>query len=268
MTSAGTVTFGECAENHVGMQKLGAAAAQGLTLHDLVMAKDRFADLGGDCKIIHLVSAGGVEGAFEDITPDPAYVLVVRRGVQLLLRHAGVHLPPGVDVLQVEHEAFEADKKALMRGVVVNKRARWNLCFADEEQEPDYESGCGRVVAFRDVPFTKVLRDSLPLFFGEKARGLFAEGNYYYDIAKCGIGFHGDAERRIVIAARFGAAIPLHYQWFHRSVPIGKRIPIQVGPGDLYAMSSKAAGTDWKRRSIPTLRHAAGAEKYLRTERQ
>ena len=28
---------------------------------------------------------------------------------------------------------------------------------------------------------------------------LVAEANYYYDLEKCGIGYHGDAERRIVV---------------------------------------------------------------------
>jgi hypothetical protein len=32
--------------------------------------------------------------------------------------------------------------------------------------------------------------------------------------------------------------------------------------GDLYVMSEKAVGQDWKRKVIPTLRHAAGAKKY------
>ena len=40
------------------------------------------------------------------------------------------------------------------------------------------------------------------------------EGNYYYDIKKCGIGFHGDAERRKVVGIRLGDSIPLHFQWF------------------------------------------------------
>jgi hypothetical protein len=32
--------------------------------------------------------------------------------------------------------------------------------------------------------------------------------------------------------------------------------------GDLYIMSDKATGNDWKKSSILTLRHAAGAAKY------
>lgn len=31
----------------------------------------------------------------------------------------------------------------------------------------------------------------------------------------------------------------------------------------MYIMSEKAVGYDWKKRKIPTLRHAAGADKYL-----
>jgi hypothetical protein len=33
--------------------------------------------------------------------------------------------------------------------------------------------------------------------------------------------------------------------------------------GDLYVMSEKAVGTDVKKKKIATLRHAAGASKYL-----
>ena len=32
--------------------------------------------------------------------------------------------------------------------------------------------------------------------------------------------------------------------------------------GDIYIMSEKAVGNDWLNSNIPTLRHAAGAEKY------
>jgi hypothetical protein len=43
----------------------------------------------------------------------------------------------------------------------------------------------------------------------------------YYDVSKCGIGFHGDAERIKVIAIRLGESMPLHYQWFQNSKPVG-----------------------------------------------
>jgi len=159
------------------------------------------------------------------------------------------------------------DRKALFRGKLLNKNARWNLCFDARAQEPALAEGRGRIVPFAALPLLAAVRSQLPYYFGAaKATDLLAEGNYYYDAGRTGIGFHGDGERRLVIALRLGAPIPLHYQWFLRSAPQGARIALQLRPGDLYAMSEKAVGTDWKRSSIWTLRHAAGAEPYLRTK--
>ena len=85
----------------------------------------------------------------------------------------------------------------------------------------------------------------------------------YYDISKCGIGFHGDSERKKVIAGSLGASRPIHWQWYFNSKPIGKRIKFMLNDGDMYIMSEKTSGWDWKKRSILTLRHAAG-EKYVK----
>lgn len=150
-----------------------------------------------------------------------------------------------------------------MYGRVVNKVARHNLCFGDYNQTPDFATGRGTVVSFDRVPLLKRVREELPSIIGPKASNCVAEGNYYYNPHKCGIGFHGDAERKIVIAIRLGVSLPLHYQWFLENQPIGPRIPLTINHGDIYIMSAKAVGTDWKRRKIPTLRHAAGADKYL-----
>lgn len=252
--AATTVTFGGQVENHAGMERKGAMEDEGLALGDLVGARRRFEDAGYACELVHLIGAARVE----ELEPEPAYVLVVRGG-------AGA-FGPSADELSDEQDGLEKDTKAFMRGRVVNKLARHNLCFTDEGQEPDYEAGKGRIIAFADIPRLAAVREGLPRFFGGKAAGLLAEGNYYYDVRKCGIGFHGDSERRIVIALRFGASIPLHYQWFLRGRPVGLRVALTLNHGDLYAMSEKAAGTDWRRTVVPTLRHAAGARRYLTIE--
>lgn len=54
----------------------------------------------------------------------------------------------------------------------------------------------------------------------------------------------------------------LCYNWFCRSKAIGKKLEILLNHGDMYIMSEKAVGTDWMKKIIPTLRHAAGADKY------
>lgn len=94
---------------------------------------------------------------------------------------------------------------------------------------------------------------------GEK---LLAEGNYYYD-QTCGIGYHGDAERKKVIGLRLGDSMPLVYQWYYQGNPIGDRYYFELDGGDMYIMCTKATGNDWKRRNDYTLRHAAGASKYI-----
>jgi hypothetical protein len=247
-----TITYGDQAENHVGMQKIGTMAEEGFTLSELKLAAKKWIKKGYKCELLHLNKS-----LPKSISGENAHVLIVRKGVNSLL---GTYTHKD---LLIEQQKLKVDKKAKMRGKVVNKHARWNLCFGEESQEADYKNNKGTIIAYEDVPLTSRIRDNLPKYLGDKAANLMGEMNYYYDNSKCGIGFHGDSERRIVVGIRLGDKLPLHYQWFLKSLPIGKRIELKLNGGDLYIMSSKTVGTDWKRRLIPTLRHAAGCKKYL-----
>lgn len=77
---------------------------------------------------------------------------------------------------------------------------------------------------------------------------------------KCYIGLHGDTERRLVVAFRLGASFPIFYQWYQWSKTVGHTIKFDLNNGDMYIMSDKAVGFDWKKKKIHTLRHAAGME--------
>lgn len=82
-------------------------------------------------------------------------------------------------------------------------------------------------------------------------------------VSKCGVGFHGDTHRRQVLGVRLGSSL-LEYQWYHKFKPIGQRKRFVLHDGDMFMMRKKASGTDWKRSSVPTLRHAAGSAKFLK----
>jgi hypothetical protein len=237
-----TITFCEQAENHVGMQKIGIKAENGFECGELRSIAEKLKLANISCEIVDL--------KIDELVTEEASVLVIRNGVSVILNKSA-------DVLQYEHSLLDVDKKALMRGRVVNKLARHNLCFDDTAQEPDYVKGKGRIVAFEDVPVTNQIRTALPNWFGNKAHQLKAEGNYYYDSKKCYIGWHGDSERKRVIAARLGHSFPLYFQWYFQTEPIGPQFRIDLNHGDMYCMSEKATGNDWKRRTEPTLRHAA-----------
>jgi hypothetical protein len=231
------------------MQKIGDLASHGFTLEQLTTAKDKLTQDGFQTELHELACP-------EVPSPTDAHILIVRNYLTL-------------DKQQDTHQQLQAlqwDTKAKMYGRVVNKHARWNLCFASFSQEPDYEQGCGRVVPWTSVPLLEQLKGSLGKYLTDRstvATSLVAEGNYYHDAKKCGIGYHGDAERRRVIGIRFGTVpMDLHYQWYLQSKPLGPNFKFTLNPGDLYIMSEKATGFDWKTKKTPTLRHAAGASKF------
>lgn len=253
-TSTLTLTFGDQAENHVGMEQLGEMVeeGQGFQYDDLEAMYQYAEDHGLHAELYHLHEhePNGVE-------LPPAYLFILRNPVEDLLGHSTA------DELWDEQVALPMDKKAFMYGRVVNKHARWNLCFDDESKNPDYEKGKGRVIGWDRVPLLRELVEQFPIVFGEKATRLKGEGNYYYDTKQCGIGYHGDSERRKVIALRLGASMTLYYQWYYRGEAVGPRLEIPLHHGDMYVMSEKAVGTDWKKKTIYTLRHATGAEKFI-----
>lgn len=244
MTSTITITYGDQAENHKGMQIIGNSSISGYSTDDLQSIKLKYESLDCKCELI-------------DLGRD-ASILIVRKGINCILKT----INRTADDLFAEQLSLDYDKSAYMYGKVINKHARYNLCFSDFSQEPDYANKKGRIINFTEVPLTKYVREELSQL-GSLPELLQGEGNYYYDITKCGIGFHGDSERKKVIGVRLGATIPLHYQWFHKNAPIEDRIKLLIDHGDFYIMNNKATGNDWKRSSIYTLRHAAGAKKFL-----
>ena len=245
-----TITFGDRAENHVGMQKIGQLAENGFSIQDLENAKVYLENKGCTCNLVSL-------NDYLDAEADPAKILIIKDGVNVLLSD----ISKTADDLFDELKGLDWDKKAKMYGRIVNKHARYNLCLDYQAQEPDYQDGKGRIIPYDQVPLSKHIKDQL----GEIINGgndLTGELNNYQDIRKMGIGFHGDAERLKVIAVRVGEPLPIHYQWFYKGLPVGERAMIGLGHGDMYIMSQKTTGNDWKKKNIYTLRHATGCSKF------
>ena len=98
MGCAMTLTFGECAENHVGNQQLGSIAASGFSVSELRAAAEEFAARGCATELVDLSAA----------CPDApeAAVLVVRGGL------AAFGVAP--EAMYEEHDALDADTKAMM----------------------------------------------------------------------------------------------------------------------------------------------------------
>ena len=169
-----------------------------------------------------------------------------------------------------------------MRGKILNKHARRNICILDEhEQEPDYSKGMGRILKSSKIQNP----EGIPVFENmkkrmvseinensgsngtEKASNMIAEGNYYYNPSKCGIGFHGDKERRKVFCVSLGVSSVMKWVWYKNSKPENKEVVVKINNGDLYIMSEKAVGYDWGMSSMHTIRHSAGCARGFETWR-
>jgi len=256
-----TITFGDQAENHVGMQKLGVSLSKGFSYEDLLKVRNFFDNKGYKTELIDLSLLLPHELRGQAVKLNEAHVLVIRKGLRALL-------PSNNDEKDFfkEQQGLEYDKKAFMYGRVVNKHARHNIVFATIDQEPEYKEGKGRVVSFDNekIKLLNQVRLSLINIVGNQIKDIVAEGNYYYDIKKTGIGWHGDSERFIVIGIRSGATMPLYYRWYYKNNIVSPSEKIILNDGDVYFMSEKASGNDWKKKNIYTLRHSAGSEKYIK----
>lgn len=256
-----TITWCDVAENHTGMERIGNLSENGFDKSDMYYFEEFFASLGCKTELIAL-HEGGDEG--EEWDCDEAFVLVARKGVDKLLGEGFV------DLLYCEQKGIVYDNKAKMYGRVVQKRARHNLCFGETHSDADYDARKGTVYAFDEVPRLGEMREKLGTI-SDKTSNLVAEANHYYDVKVCGIGYHGDAERKKVLGVRLQGeaaapsrdfSMPLNFVWCKNGKCISEVIPIDLYHGDIYIMSEKATGHDFKRRKIPTLRHATGEGRF------
>ncbi len=245
-----TLTFSDVVENYKGMEKIGVSIPElgkAITPEYLIQLSQEphLVDMA-EYVPLNLFPEELPEG-YEDQDFEPAGILILRGWCS------------NADALWDEMTSLEWDLKKKSYGVVVNNVARYNLCFADWSSPPDYPAGKGTVVAFQDLPELSEVRaavaglmpalDTEPLW-------LNAEGNYYYRRADTYIGAHGDAERDLVVGLRLGGSRQLVYQWYQQSKPVGPTMMLELHHGDVYIMSRKAVGKDWKQKKITTLRHS------------
>lgn len=252
MTSCITLTFCECSENHVGMEKNGKLASQGYcseTLDKVIQYLENDPDFDNINHIERYNLLDNLGKTYIGKTPE---LLVIRN---LITNHQSLYQ----DLINIEWDRKYFDTR---RQKVLNKRARANLCFANEPQEADYENKKGTKVSYDSIPNLLQLKNNIENMVGDKM--LECEGNLYDNISKNGIGWHGDSERKKVIGVRLGSSAPLKFRWYKNGEIIGTTLNLTLNSGDVYIMTEKTTGNDWKKRNIYTLRHSAISDKYTK----
>lgn len=240
-----TITFGECSENHVGMKQNGKISENGFNSDDL----DRIVNYFND-KIIERIDL--TKYLDDNYIGPKAELLIIRNAIS---NHSNIFNE--LNILNWDDKYF-----CTRKGKVLKKHARTNLCFGSYSQNSDFQNKIGTMIDFNTVPQLNIAKNILLESINQK--NLECEGNRYYDIKKNGIGWHGDSERKKVIGLRLGETMSINFHWFINSKPIGNIFTTNLNSGDVYVMSEKTTGHDWKKRSIFTLRHSAGSDKYTK----
>lgn len=247
MESCITLTFCECSENHVGMEKNGKLSSVGYSADDLDSVIDK---LNGKFNIERYNLLDYLKK--DDYVGKIPELLVIRNYIDF---HENLY----ESLININWDRKYYDNR---RQKVLNKHARANLCFGHTHSDADFENKKGTIVAYSSIANLDVLKNNVEGLLNDS--NLQCEGNLYDDIEKNGIGWHGDAERRKVVGVRLGKSAPLKFRWYKNSVNLGETLNLVLNSGDLYIMTEKTTGNDWKRRNIYTLRHSAIATKYTK----
>ena len=278
-----SLTMAPGGENHRGNQLIGRMPikGEGFKYSDIeIMGEKIRKSMGDNVEVLNLNTLSDVNVIKELGNEDQARVLILRNWASkdttkqiykecVENKWDSKYLDPNKYRTEIKD-----GKEVRIRGRVMNKLARTNLCYvAGMSQEPEYIEGKGTIIDLNTKSTlnseVSKLRTTLQTALVEggsdsKVEINVVEGNRYYDLKKTGIGFHGDTERVVVICLTIGGGggYPMRFQWFKDGMPIGNSIDLALNDGDVYIMSEKSVGADWKLRSKYTLRHSAGAERY------
>lgn len=241
------ITFGEVSILHVGGQEYGNKIKDnGFSVQNLKKLKNKFEDFAELISISDKLPEEYQEN-------NEASILIIRQNDKLISKEYA-------NLLLKEQKTINYDDKYWdnRRQKTLNKRARLNIVFGDEniKNSSDYKQ-CS-IKSFNDLPMLNKFRKDLPELFGKECENLSAEGNHYHH-NKSNIGFHGDSERKIVICLSLGRSSKLEYQWRmpNSSEQSFESTNIKINHGDIYIMSEKATGFDWKKRSNIRVVHSA-----------
>lgn len=249
-----TLTFGECAENHYSMEKIGTRDEFGFSPEELRYFAEQFPDSSELIDLRFLMSHSNVE------LPESLF-LVIRDPYPRQREYLEEALLK--DQLTFDANGYlngiEWDKKKFQYKKVVNSHARHNVCFDKLGEHllrpPNYEEGKGTVYNIDALLPLMDLHHKICDLTGSRLK---VEGNLYYDLDKCYIGFHGDKERRKVVGYRVGAPFPLHFRWHITSQVISEIYTVHLNSGDMYFMSDFTTGSRTQKGTKISIKHAAG----------
>jgi hypothetical protein len=144
------------------------------------------------------------------------------------------------------------DKKVLLRNKVVNRIGKYVISIHDEAQEPNYEQGQYRVLSYNELEDLKVVKNNVNKIVNQN--NLLCKGDYNYNHEKLKLKYQGGKVNNM-ICIHLGDPIQLSYKWFFSNKAVSESTGFTLNHGDLYIMSEKATGHDYKLKKNPILKY-------------
>ena len=145
-----TLTFGDNAESHVGMNIFGKKNVneRGFNLNDLNLCKSFFENNNYECSLYNLNDLL-IDDNTDSSLVDEATILVIKDGLNYFVKKNN----STINDFYNEMKSFEWDKKYydVRRNKVLNKHARHNICFGELNILPNYENKIGRIISFQNL---------------------------------------------------------------------------------------------------------------------
>jgi len=194
-----------------------------------------------------------------------ACLLVIKNGIELLIK------PDEAAKLYQEQDEIRYDGRFFDKGRLKIKRAHKNMLFAAERQDASDDYTQATVTAFSEVPLLNKIRTSIQSLLGDRTADLEVDGTKYHtsfyekgDDGKpmkkhSNMGWHGDDNKKIVVGMCLGASATLSFIWRlpgSQKNSTDTRVTVPLAHGDVYVMSEKTIGSDWKSSSLLRCLHS------------
>ena len=194
-----------------------------------------------------------------------ACILVIKNGIELLMESTDAAK------LYKEQEQVRYDGRFFDKNKVKVRRAHKTMLFATEGRNASDDYTQPSVTAFSEVPLANKIRTSFQTLLGDRAADLNVNGTKYHtsvyekgDDGKSmknpsNMGWHGNDNCKIVVGVCLGASASLSFIWRlpgSQKNLTDTRVTIPLTHGDVYVLSEKAIGYDYKSSSLLRCLHS------------
>lgn len=187
------------------------------------------------CEYYDLVELSGIM----DPSMEPAGVLVIRNGAELLMNMGGIN-DSKTDDLCLEYSIFNHDTNekihtSVSTGVNIDKR---------------------KIKDLSSLYLLNSVRKGIVKLI-DNTDQISIDSTTYTNMKEYTMFYRGEKQKSFIIYLQLGVSIPLSYKWYHFGVSVGNEIHIpDLRNGDICIPSYKAMGLDYRSRSKYTIRHS------------